>query len=162
MGPIASYFAYAVAPAALTWVYAWLAWTGRYRRWVRSPVTIGIAPAFTWHKRNYWPFLAAALGTGHLFWGAFSTVNYMYPDEDVLASAFLYAGAAIIFLFGSWWPEAWRPQWHKDWVARGGDRDRTGTPLFSNEELIARGKLPHGAAAKIQRQQARGARKKRH
>ncbi|GHD06133.1 hypothetical protein [Zhihengliuella salsuginis] len=156
-----SFFFIGILPAILGWVYAWLAWSGRYRRWVRTSAIAGIPPMFSWHKRNYWPFLSAAIGTGWMLMWAFSAVDYLYPDQDVLAETLLMVGVGIILVLGSWWPEAWRPQWHKDWVARGGDRNRTGTPLFSDEELIDRGKLPHGAAEKIQRQQERAARKKR-
>lgn len=158
MMDILVYAAFGLVPAVPTWIYAWQAWTGRRRKWVRKPPTFAPPPIFSWHKRNYYPFAQGVAGTWwFLAWVAIG-IDALLPGSAVDSEVIIIASGIANIVLLCWWPEFLRPQWHKDWVARGGDRDRRNTPLYSDDELRARGEFPVGISEKARRRERRAGR----
>lgn len=129
------YVAITFIPAIPTWIIAWCAWTGRYRRWATKPVAFdALNGGLAFHKRNYTPLLAGVLGTtwAALFINAY-LADHLYGNGPAETSAVIaICGVSLVFIV--WWPEFLRPTWHKDWVARGGDKDKRYELLWSPEE----------------------------
>lgn len=158
MSVVLLYLIIGLCPAVPGGIYAWLAWTGRRRRWVRQPRTFAPPPIFSWHKRNYWPFAAGAIGFGWGCWSVAMILETQLSTSSWVPVVIMGVGMGLMILLLCWWPEFLRPQWHKDWVARGGDRDRRNTPLYSDDELRARGELPVGISEKARRRERRAGR----
>lgn len=121
-------------PAVPLWVVAWCAWTGRYRRWANKPRPPAANYWMPFHKRNYLPFI---MGVTASFWAGIWLIIFLEKFVAGFSSVsfpvtMVVCGTTILLCL--WWPEFLRPAWHKEWVARGGDKDRTEALLWSPAE----------------------------